>query len=257
MKLFNFIILLITTTSITGFAQLKPVQYNDGTQLLIGFEINPQKANTANPGVLILPAWMGIDTLSKDTAKKLSNMGYYAFVADVYGEGNYPKNYDDAGKMAGYYKKNIIEYHKRISLALEQLIQSGANPDNIIVIGYCFGGTGALEAARANMGVKAVVSFHGGLGKDTSRTINPIKAKILVLHGADDPYESKEEIASFQQEMRDSKADWQMIYYSNAVHSFTNPEAGNDNSKGAAYNENASKRSWQHFKLFLDEIFYK
>ena len=257
MKLFNFIILFLTTISITGFAQLKPVQYKDETQLLNGFEINPQKANIAKPGVLILPAWMGIDTLSKDTAKKLAGLGYYAFVADIYGEGNYPKNYNDAGKLAGSYKINFADYHKRINLALEQLIHSGANPDNIIIIGYCFGGTGALEAARANMKVKAVVSFHGGLGRDASRTINPIKTKVLVLHGADDPYESKEEIASFQQEMRDAKADWQMIYYANAVHSFTNPEAGNDNSKGAAYNETAAKRSWSHFKLFLDEVFQK
>lgn len=254
MKHFIIIVLLIT---VTGYAQLKPIQYKDGSQLLNGFEIKPQKANTTKPGVLILPAWMGIDALSKDSAKKLAKSGYHAFVADIYGEGNYPKNYDDAGKIAGYYKKNVSEYQKRISLALEQLIQSGANPDNIIVIGYCFGGTGALETARANMKVKAVVSFHGGLGRDITRTINPIKAKVLVLHGADDPYESKEEITSFQQEMRDSKADWQMIYYSNAVHSFTNPEAGNDNSKGAAYNETAAKRSWQHFELFLNEVFNK
>lgn len=257
MKQSNLIILVLSLITSISFAQLKPLEYKDGTQNLNGFQTAPKKGNTSKPGVLILPAWMGIDSLSKDTAKKLSNMGYYAFVADIYGEGNYPKNYDEAGKLAGYYKKNITEYHKRISLALDQLIQSGANPDNIIVIGYCFGGTGALEAARANMKVKAVVSFHGGLGRDTLRTITPIKAKILVLHGANDPYESKEEIASFQQEMRDSKADWQMIYYANAVHSFTNPEAGNDNSKGAAYNETAAKRSWNHFKLFLDEIFQK
>ena len=257
MKQSNLIILVLSLITNISFAQLKPLEYKDGTQNLNGFQTTPKKGNTSKPGVLILPAWMGIDALSKDTAEKLSNLGYYAFVADIYGEGNYPNNYNDAGKIAGYYKKNITEYHNRISLALEQLIQSGANPDNIIVIGYCFGGTGALEAARANMKVKAVVSFHGGLGRDASRTINPLKAKILVLHGADDPYESKEEIASFQQEMRDAKADWQMIYYANAVHSFTNPEAGNDNSKGAAYNETAAKRSWNHFKLFLDEVFQK
>lgn len=79
----------------------------------------------------------------------------------------------------------------------------------------------------------------------------------MVCHGADDPYESKEEIMAFQQEMRDTKADWQMIYYANSVHSFTNPEAGNDNSKGAAYNEKAAQRSWEHLKLFLDEVLQK
>lgn len=249
-----FAFLLITNQT---FAQLKPVQYKDGTQILNGFKVAPIKKSVEKPGILILPAWMGIDKLSKDTAENLSKLGYYAFVADIYGEGNYPKDYAQAGKNAGFYKSNYQEYHKRIALALNQLIQAGANPDNIVVIGYCFGGTGALEAARANMNIKGAVSFHGGLGRDAKRTIEPIAAKVLVCHGADDPYESKEEIDAFQKEMRDTKADWQMIYYANAVHSFTNPEAGTDNSKGAAYNENAAMRSWEHFKIFLDEVLKK
>jgi dienelactone hydrolase len=82
----------------------------------------------------------GIDTHAKQSAEKLSKMGYYAFVADIYGEGNYPKNTQEAGKQAGYYKNNVGDYQRRIQLALDQLVKSGANPDNI-VIGYCFGGT--------------------------------------------------------------------------------------------------------------------
>jgi dienelactone hydrolase len=257
MKLFKSIMCAMVLFSIPLFAQLKPVQYKDGTQILNGFSIQPKSKSQQKPGILILPAWLGIDKLSKDTAENLSKMGYYAFVADIYGEGNYPKNYSEAGQKAGYYKTNIVEYQKRISLALEQLIQSGANPENIVVIGYCFGGTGALEAARSHMNVKGIVSFHGGLGRDSKRTIEPITAKVMVCHGADDPYESAAEITAFQQEMRDAKADWQMIYYANAVHSFTNPEAGTDNSKGAAYNEMAAKRSWEHLKLFLIEVLKK
>jgi dienelactone hydrolase len=92
------------------------------------------------------------------------------------------------------------------------------------------------------------------LGRDASRTIKPISAKVLVCHGADDPNVPKEEVAAFQQEMNDAKADWQMIYYSHAVHAFTEPKAGNDNSKGAAYNEKADKRSWQHMIDFLNEV---
>jgi dienelactone hydrolase len=255
-KILSLIAVLLAFSSVS-FAQLKPVKYNDGTQVLNGFGISPAKKSVQKPGILILPAWMGIDQLSKDTAQKLSQLGYYAFVADIYGEGNYPKDYGQAGKNAGFYKTNYKEYHKRISLALEQLILSGANPDNIVVIGYCFGGTGALEVARAHMNVKGVVSFHGGLAKDATRPIEPITAKVLVCHGADDPYESAAEITAFQQEMRDTKADWQMIYYANAVHSFTNPEAGNDNSKGAAYNEKAAQHSWEHMKLFLNEVLSK
>jgi len=257
MKNYVSLFLAIVLSATGSFAQLKPVQYKDGNQVLNGFSIQQSKKSPQKPGILILPAWMGIDKLSKDTAENLSKLGYYAFIADIYGEGNYPKDYAQAGKNAGYYKTNFVDYQKRISLALEQLILSGANPDNIVVIGYCFGGTGALEAARGKLNVKGVVSFHGGLGKEATRTVEPITAKVLVCHGADDPYVPAAEITAFQQEMRDTKADWQMIYYANAVHSFTNPESGTDNSKGAAYNEVAAKRSWEHLKLFLNEVLKK
>tara|TARA_R110000868_G_scaffold292498_1_gene552971 strand:- start:1171 stop:1944 length:774 start_codon:yes stop_codon:yes gene_type:complete len=257
MKNIKFLVLGILIYSNGAFAQLKAVTYKDGSQILNGFEIVPSKKSIQKPGILILPAWKGIDKASKDIATNLGNLGYYAFIADIYGEGNYPKDNAEAGKSAGYYKTNYTEYQKRISLALNQLIKAGANPNNIVVIGYCFGGTGALEAARGHINVKGVVSFHGGLAKDTARPTEPITAEVLVCHGADDPYESKEEIAAFQQEMRDTKADWQMIYYANAVHGFTNPEYGNDNSKGAAYNEKAAKRSFEHLKLFLNEVLKK
>lgn len=240
-----------------AFAQLKPVQYKDDAQILNGFKIAPVNKSVEKPGILILPAWRGIDKLSKDTADRLSRMGYYAFIADIYGEGNYPKDNTEAGNKAGFYKKNFKAYQKRISLALQQLIDAGANPHNIVVIGYCFGGTGALEAARGHLNVKGVVSFHGGLAQDNLRPTEPITAKILVCHGADDPYVNNEEVLNFQKEMQDTKADWQMIYYANAVHSFTNPESGNDNSKGAAYNEKADKRSFEHFILFLNEVLKK
>lgn len=257
MKNHIFLILALFSFSNSTFAQLKATKYKDGNQVLNGFKIQPTKTANSKPGILILPAWKGIDKVSKDIATDLARLGYYAFIADIYGEGNYPKNNSEAGQKAGYYKTNYKDYQNRIALALKQLINAGANPDNIVVIGYCFGGTGALEAARGHLNVKGVVSFHGGLTKDPSRAIEPITAKVLVCHGADDPYESKEEIAAFQQEMRDTKADWQMIYYANAVHSFTNPESGNDNSKGAAYNATAAKRAFEHLKLFLNEVLKK
>jgi dienelactone hydrolase len=257
MKNIKHLLLGILLYSGNSFAQLKPVQYKDGTQILNGFKIAPSKKSSENPAILILPAWRGIDNLAKDTAERLSKLGYYAFIADIYGEGNYPKDNTEAGKIATSYKKDYEAYQKRINLALQQLITAGANADNIIVIGYCFGGSGALEAARGHLNVKGIVSFHGGLGRDATRPTEPITAKVLVCHGADDPYESKEEITAFQQEMRDTKADWQMIYYANAVHSFTNPESGNDNSKGAAYNEKAAKRSFEHLQLFLNEVLKK
>lgn len=236
------------------FAQLKPVAYTDGAQKLNGLVITPAKGNMKKAGVLILPAWKGIDKHAKDAAQDLSKLGYYALVADIYGEGNYPADNKSAGEKSGYYKTNFKEYQRRIDLALQQLIKVGADPSRIVVIGYCFGGTGAIEVARAGFMVRGVVSFHGGLGKDAARATDPIKTKVLVLHGADDPSVPPAQVAAFQQEMRTAKADWQMIYYANSVHAFTDPDAGNDNSKGAAYNELAARRSWEHMKLFFNEI---
>lgn len=245
---------ILTLMSNLALAQLKAVNYADESQKLNGYFSKPKIAKKHNPGVLILPAWMGIDEHAKETATYLSKAGYASFVADIYGEGNKPTNMAEAGKQAGFYKTNIKEYHKRIQLALDQLVKNGANPDKIVVIGYCFGGTGAIEAARTNMKVKGIASFHGGLGRDDARIIEPITPKVLVLHGADDKYESDAEIKLFQDEMRTAKADWQMNYYANAVHAFTDKYAGNDNSKGAAYNEKADKRSWKAMMTFLEEV---
>ncbi len=236
-------------------AQLKPIAYKEGAQKLNGFAGVPKKSLKQKPGVLILPAWKGINDSSKEVAAKLNDLGYYSFVADIYGEGNYPTTPQQAGEKSGYYKNNFELYQKRIKAALDALIASGADKDNIVVIGYCFGGTGALEAARGGLNVKGVVSFHGGLGKDAARANGSIQPKVLVLHGADDPYVPQKDIEAFQKEMKDALADWQMIYYANAVHAFTEKEAGNDNSKGAAYNEKADKRSWEHFLVFLGEVF--
>ncbi|MEO7976775.1 dienelactone hydrolase family protein [Flavobacterium sp.] len=257
MKTIYLFILGLLLSMNTIFAQLKPVKYADADQVLNGLSIKSVKKSSQNPGILLLPAWKGIDNASKEIAENLSKLGYTVFIADIYGEGNYPKDNSEAGKQAGFYKKNYEAYQKRIQLALDQLIKSGANADNIVAIGYCFGGTGILEAARGHLNLKGVVSFHGGLGKEASRPVEPITPRVLICHGADDPNVKPEEILAFQQEMRDAKADWQMIYYSNSVHSFTNPEAGNDNSKGNAYNAVAAKRSFEHLQLFLNEVLKK
>lgn len=254
MKTRHFIILSIMVAN-TALAQLKKVDYKDNAQILSGLSAVPKKAITGKPGVLILPAWKGIDEHSQEVAAELAAMGYHAFIADIYGADKRPKDGKEAAEKSTYYKTNIAEYQKRISLALAELIKQGANADNIAVIGYCFGGSGALEAARVNMKVKGIVSFHGGLSRDASREIKTIVPKVLVLHGADDPHVSEKDIKDFQNEMRTAKADWQMNYYANAVHAFTERSAGNDNSKGAAYNELADKRSWEAMKSFFSEIF--
>lgn len=250
---FNILILLFST--MISFSQIKNVSYLDGKEKLEGFFFKSEQPNTKNIGIIVLPAWMGIDDHAKESAEALSKLGYHAFVADIYGSVNNPKNTEEAGKLAGYFKNNPAEYQKRIQLAIDQLVKQGANINEIAIIGYCFGGTGALEAARGNLKVKGVVSFHGGLGKDKMRVTTPILAKVLVLHGADDPYVPTKEVNDFQEEMRFAKADWQMNYYANAVHAFTHKNLSTDNSKGAAYNEKADKRSWEAMKFFFTELF--
>lgn len=243
-NILNFL-MIIPMLNIAYAQSLKTVSYADGSQKLNGLVTS--NAGKKLPGVLILPAWMGIDQEAKNAALELEKKGYIAFIADIYGEGNIPSNGEEAAKIATKYKTDYKDYQKRIALAIEQLKKSGAKPDKLAVIGYCFGGTGALEAARGHLPVAGVVSIHGGLSKDKTRANGSLKTKILVLHGADDASVSKSDIENLYTEFNSAKADWQMIYYANSKHTFTNLESKD-------YNPIMAKRSWQHTLLFLDEV---
>lgn len=257
MKTIKLMLAIVITLFIDNatFAQGIKVTYLDGSVKLEGYFVKAKTQQNKAPGIVIIHQWMGLSAHEKTSADKLGALGYHALAADIYGSGMMPKDQKEAAEKAGYFKGNYKIYQSRIRSAITELIKQGADPEKIVVMGYCFGGSGAVEAARGNLPVKGVISFHGGLGRDSSRAVVPIRPKVLILHGADDPFESEEEIKNFQKEMKNSKADWQMIYYANAVHAFTQVQAGNDNSKGAAYNELAEKRSWEHMKLFLKELF--
>ena len=199
-------------------------------------------------GVLILPAWKGIDQEAKQAALDLEKEGYIAFIADIYGEGNVPTDNAAAAKIASQYKQDYQAYQKRIGLALEQLKKAGA--DKIAVIGYCFGGTGALEAARAQFPVNGVISIHGGLGKDASRPNGSLPTKILIEHPAEDQSVPQEMVNDLIKEMNEGKADWQIYTYAYSKHTFTNPESKD-------YNPTMAMRAWQHTLMFLDEVLKK
>jgi dienelactone hydrolase len=174
----------------------------------------------------------------------------------VYGKGIRPSNVQEASAEAGKYKSNRNLFRERVRAGLNELLKEPkADAVRVAAIGYCFGGTGVLELARSGAPVKGIVSFHGGLDSPTPEDARNITSKVLVLHGADDPFVPPKEVDAFENEMRAGKVDWQLISYGNAVHSFTNPAAGSDNSKGSAYNELADKRSWRAMETFFGELF--
>lgn len=245
MKGYIIACLLMGIFQTTQSQTLKTVTYVDGTQKLYGLVTS--NAGKQLPGVLILPAWKGADNEARTAALDLEKEGYIAFIADIYGEGYTPTTNEMAAKLASSYKNDFQTYQRRILVALEQLKAQGAKADKIAVIGYCFGGTGALEAARAGFDVKGVVSIHGGLSKDANRPNNPIRTKVLVEHPAEDKSVSQEDLQNLIKELNDGKADWQIITYANTGHTFTNPES-------PEYNEVMAKRAWNHTLLFLKEL---
>lgn len=189
---------------------------------------------------------------TKTQATRIAEQGYVVFAADIYGKGIRPKNAEEAGKLAGQYRGgDRKQFREHLQLGLDTLkSQAGVDASKLLAAGYCFGGTGVLELARSGADLKGVISFHGGLDSPAPADGKNIKAKVLALHGADDPYVKAEDLAAFEQEMRESKVDWELIKFGGAVHSFTEKGAGNDNSKGAAYNALADARSFEAFKNF-------
>ena len=237
-------------------AEERAVGYREGTTELEGWLAVPKNDVTRRAAVLIIHDWTGVQDFAKKRARKLAEMGCVVLVADIYGKGIRPSNPKDSGAEAGKYKTDRALFRKRLLAGLEELKkQLNVDPKRIAAIGYCFGGTGVLELARAGADIKGVVSFHGGLDSPTPADGKNIKTKVLVLHGADDPFVPAEGIAAMTAEFNAAKVDWQMVSYSGAVHSFTNPAAGSDNSKGAAWNAAADARSWTAMRAFFDEIF--
>ncbi len=240
MKLYLYSIILSSILMVKA-QDLKSHVYQDASQTLQGMVTQNTHKNL--PCVLILPAWKGIDDEAKTAALNLEKMGYMAFIADIYGVGNTPTDNASASKLAGQYKNDFTAYQHRIAVALQECIKLGADPKKIAVIGYCFGGTGALEAARGGLAVQGVVCIHGGLFKSPEREILPITTKVLIEHPAEDKSVSKADFENIQKELNEAKADWQIITYAYCGHTFTNP-ASRD------YNELMANRAWQHTCLF-------
>ncbi len=257
----KYTLALLTFLMLTnlGTAEIKTavVEYKDGETVLEGFVAwDTEAGGKTKPGVLVVHQWMGLTEYEQSRCKQLAELGYVAFALDIYGKGVRPTNVQDAGKQAGVYKKDRELYRRRLNLGLAKLrTHENVTKNQVAAIGYCFGGTGVIELARSGADLQGAVSFHGGLDSPAPADGKNIKAKLLICHGADDPFVPAADIAAFQAELNAAKVDWQLINYSHAVHSFTQPMAGNDNSRGAAYNELADKRSWIAMQDFFNELF--
>jgi dienelactone hydrolase len=232
------------------------VEYKQGDTTLEGYLAYDDSISGQRPGVLVVHQWLGLTDYEKNRAEQLAALGYVAFCADIYGKGVRPADTTAAGVEATKYKSNRALLRLRANAGLDELKKNPlVDRSRLAAIGYCFGGTTVIELARSGAELNGIVSFHGGLDSPTPADGKNIKCKVLVCHGADDPYEKPADLAAFEDEMRQANVDWVLIKYGGAVHSFTQPMAGNDNSKGAAYNERADRRSWAAMKMFFAGIF--
>lgn len=233
------------------------VEYKQGNTVLEGYLAYDDAIKGKRPGVLVVHEWNGLQSYAKRRTEQLAKLGYVAFAADIYGKGIRPKNAEESGKQATIYRQDRQLLRARANAGL-QVLQKNPLTDvkRIAAIGYCFGGGTVLELARSGANIAGVVSFHGGLDTPNPADAKNIKAKVLVLHGADDPFVPEEQLKNFENEMRQANVDWQLISYGRTLHSFTNPDAKGE-IKGVEYNPVADQRSWQAMRQFFDEIFRK
>jgi dienelactone hydrolase len=254
-KLIPAILLMTTVLTSRAAIHTETVEYKQGDTTLESFLAYDDSISGKRPAVLVVHQWLGLTDYEKHRATMLAQLGYVAFCADIYGKDNRPKNVQEAGALAGKYKSDRQLLRARVNAGLDELEKNElVDTTRVAAIGYCFGGTTVIELARSGAELNGVVSFHGGLDSPTPADGKNIKCKVLALAGADDPFQKPEDLTAFESEMRDSKVDWQIVFYGGAVHAFTQPNPGFVNP-GAKYNEKADKRSWQAMKDFFAEIF--
>lgn len=247
---------LIGFTEAQAKVVTKTVEYKQDGTILKGYLAYDDAVRGKRPGVLVVHEWWGLNDYAKKRAEQLAGLGYVAFAADMYGKGVTATDPKEAARMAGEVRGNTTLLRQRAQAALQVLAENPmVDPERLAAIGYCFGGTAVLELAYSGATLAGVVSFHGGLTHPSPEEAKGIKARILVLHGADDPHVSAADIAAFQDAMRKGGVDWQMVFYGGAVHTFTNPAAGSDKAAGVAYDARADRRSWRAMQNFFKEIF--
>jgi dienelactone hydrolase len=257
----NAALLIVATLAINaGFARAevktKDIPYEFEGVKLKGHLAWDDAVQGKRPGVLVVHEWWGLDDYAKKRAEQLASMGYVAFACDMYGEGKLAEHPKEAGAFAGEVRKNLKTWQGRAVAGLKMLQEApGVDPTRIAAIGYCFGGSTALQLAYTGADLKAVVTFHAALPVPEEEQAKAIKAKVLICHGALDSFIPEETCQKFRTALEGAKVDYEFIYLSGSVHSFTVPSADKVGLKGMAYNEAADRRSWQAMRNLFHEVF--
>lgn len=206
------------------------------------------------PGVLVFHAWAGRSDFENNKASALAGLGYTGVACDLYGKGVLGTSTEENQALMTPLASDRAMLQKRLAdnIAMAKSLPE-VDGDNLAAIGFCFGGLCVLDMARSGGDVKGVVSFHGLLGSP-GNTKDKINAKVLALHGWDDPMAPPSDVEAFGAEMNKAQADWQLHAYGGTMHAFTNP-AANDPDFGTVYEPNADRRSWAAMANFLSELF--
>lgn len=235
--------------------QTQIIEYHDDKVLLEGFCAFDDASSKTKPAVLVTHDWSGKNDFAKHKAEQLAKLGYVGFALDMYGKGKLGKTKEEKVALMQPLMQDRSMLQKRILAALNTVKKlEMVDAKHIGAIGFCFGGLCVLDLARSGADMAGVVSFHGLLNPPENTAKQLIKAKILALHGFDDPMVTAEHVMHFGEEMTHAKADWQLTMYGHAMHAFTNPDA-NDPSFGTVYNKKADARSWIAMLEFFKEVF--
>lgn len=235
--------------------QTREVEYFDGDVRMLGFLAYDDAVSVPVPAVLVAHMWGGREGFVCDKARALAALGYAGFALDLYGDAKVGLSPEENARLMQPFLEDRALLQRRMQLALEAVRGLDmVDRKRIAAIGFCFGGLCVLDLARTGANVCGVVSFHGLLKPPGNTQGNKIQAKVLVLHGHDDPMVPVEDVVALEQELTEAGADWQVHVYGHTMHAFTNPKA-NDPSFGTVYHPVADRRSWLAMRNFLEEIF--
>jgi dienelactone hydrolase len=236
--------------------QAQDIDYRDGAVNLRGYLAFDENAAGPQPGVLVFHEGLGLGDFAMARARMLAELGYVALAADMFGDRRQARNLQEVADLVGSLRNQpeTLRARGRAALAtLAALPQVDAN--RMAAIGFCFGGSVVLELARDGADLKAVVSFHGVLATRTPAVAGNVKARVLILTGADDPLAPAEQVKAFEDEMRAAEVrDWQVISYGNTLHGFTNPAADGSMMRTALYSAQADRRSWASMRSLFEEV---